>query len=91
MWMVEAGPHLALRRRSSHGCRAHFQAAELHQIVHTLIERRSEWDLSTFIAKLDSKEAYDTVAWSAIDWLFKRRHFPLHLQCAYWKCTTTAS
>lgn len=76
MWMVEAGPYLALRRRSSHGFRTHFQAAELHQ---------SEWNLPTFIAKLDINKTYDTVAWSALDWLFERRHLPLHLQCANWR------
>lgn len=85
MWMAEAGPHVALRRHTSHGFRAHLQAAELHHIFRTLVERRSEWDLPTFMSKLDMRKAYDTVAWCAIDWLFERGQLPMHLQCAYWR------
>lgn len=53
--------------------------------MRTLIERRFEWGLPTFIAKLDIKKAYDTVAWCALDWLIQRRQLPHHLQCAYWR------
>lgn len=79
IWITAAREFLQLQRRSSHGFRASFQAAEVQLGLRALITKRSEWGLRTRVCKLDIKKAYDTASWSAI------KVFPQVLRSAYWR------
>lgn len=49
------------------------------------MNKRLEWKVPFFLAKLDIAKAYDTARWMAITWLFERREVPLALRSAYWR------
>lgn len=51
-----------------------------------LLSARSEWGLSTVIAKIDIAKAYDTLEHAAIHTSFERQGMPAPLQAAYWRC-----
>lgn len=82
-WMLHAGPWLALRRPASHGFRPGFQAAEVHFLARALQRKHAELGMRLVTAKLDIKQAYDTLAWGSIQALFERRGLPVALQHAY--------
>lgn len=84
-WMTLATPWLGLREVTSHGFRSSYQCAEAHAVARQVPARRTEWGLSTVIAKLDISKAYDTVTHDAIQECFDRRGLPIPLQAAYWR------
>lgn len=84
-WLVAATPYLKLRSQASHGFRREFQAAELQLLIRSIMDKRLEWNLPFFVAKLDIAKAFDSVSWDAICWLFERRNLPAALRAAYWR------
>lgn len=85
LWMREIQGYMGLRRRSSHGFRASFQAAEVHIALRSLGAKRSEWGATTRSCKLDIRKAYGIAAWRAVAALFERRQVPQELRSAYWR------
>lgn len=83
--MLHAGPWLELRRPASHGFRPGFQAAEVHFLARALQGKHAESGMQMVTAKLDSRKAYDTLAWGSIQATFVRRKLPVPLQHAYWR------
>lgn len=84
-WMSLASPWLALREPAPHGFRSGYQCADSHAVTRHALTRRSEWGLTTVVAKLDISKAYDTITHDAIQECFDRRGPPLPLQAAYWR------
>lgn len=78
-------PPLSSSSGRAHGFRAGYQAAELQLLVRMIIDKRLEWSVPVFLAKLDIAKASDTVDWPATNWLFERRQLPLALRSAYWR------
>lgn len=71
LWLREAQPCIDLRKPASHGFRGRWQAAELVHRIRSLSERREEWQLPFMLAKVDIQKAYDSVLWTAIQWVFE--------------------
>lgn len=85
LWLREAQPYIDLRRPASHGIIRGWQAAELMYLIRTLINRWEEWQLPFMLGKPDIQQAYDSVLWVAIQWVFELRGFPTWLQAGYWR------
>lgn len=56
-----------------------------HIALRSLVWKRSEWEATTRICKLDIRKAHDNAAWRAITALVERRRVPQEHRSAYWR------